>query len=247
MASEAPVRFVILTEARSGSSLLVSMLRAHPNVVCHGEAFHKRNVAVLPPLDQTTPAVRDADPDAFAERLFASGDAQPDCRAVGFKLFYYHNPGLLYRLMRGRQVRFILLRRDDRLAQYASRQISLRSRRWQLTANGQEGENRRPSPKIRYRLFGHLAHLVFTVTCYRISLWLLRRQSVPVLVVPFETFTEALPDWSGRIQRFLDLPEIETPPGTERQNPKDVFSRFENPDAARRGLAIQRRLLGWWG
>ena len=35
-----PLRFVVLSEARSGTSLLTETLNTHPEITCHGEVFH---------------------------------------------------------------------------------------------------------------------------------------------------------------------------------------------------------------
>ena len=238
-----PVRFIILSESRSGSGLLVSMLRTHPNVICHGEALHRKAVAALPPLDQTSLEERNSDLKGFVERMYAFGEQNPECAAVGFKLFYYHKPLLLRRLIKDGGIRFIVLWRDDKLARYASRQIALKTGRWVESSGTEPKANsvKRPDT-VRYHYWGHLLHFLFSACCFRITMAMLGRSQSRYLVVRFEKLVEAKDVWGRRIQQFLDLQPVELQPGTHRQNAPDPFQRFQNPQAARRGLAIQQAL-----
>ena len=91
------VRFVIIAQARSGSTLLRLALHAHPDVVCHGEVLSAAWMNRLVPqgqkaVDQSPKDQilrlwdeRENDPGQFLERWVYSGFSQS---CIGFKVVY---------------------------------------------------------------------------------------------------------------------------------------------------------------
>lgn len=88
-------RFVVVGIARTGSTLLLSLLNSHPNALAFGEIFRgdgrigwdtppfgSRQNAALAQRIETRPL------DFIEEEIFRRWPR--DIRAVGFKLFYYH-------------------------------------------------------------------------------------------------------------------------------------------------------------
>lgn len=76
-------RFIILSTARTGSNLLTFLLKAHKNVVMHGEIF---NLYALeePQLEKALTA-----PLSYVSEYFDPGHSE-EVKAVGFKQFYNH-------------------------------------------------------------------------------------------------------------------------------------------------------------
>lgn len=66
-------KFIVLTQGRSGSNMLISMLNSHPKVHAKGELFHRL---------YGQPAER------VLTKIYGTHPAQ--IQAVGFKIFYYH-------------------------------------------------------------------------------------------------------------------------------------------------------------
>jgi len=66
-------KFIVLTQGRSGSNMLISMLNSHPHVHAKGELFHRL---------YGQPATR------VLAKIYGAHPAQIE--AVGFKIFYYH-------------------------------------------------------------------------------------------------------------------------------------------------------------
>lgn len=86
-------RFIILSTARTGSSLLVQALHSHPRIVCFREVlngmleFVDFSVEGYDNFSAKDRALRDSDPIKFVEeRIFSS--QPPEVAAVGFKLLY---------------------------------------------------------------------------------------------------------------------------------------------------------------
>jgi LPS sulfotransferase NodH len=76
-------RFMILSSARTGSNLLLSLLSAHPQIKAYGELF---NLGGLPKEDLFQAL---DDPIAYLRRK-VDKPHRPDVTAVGFKMFYEH-------------------------------------------------------------------------------------------------------------------------------------------------------------
>jgi LPS sulfotransferase NodH len=97
-------RFVILSRARSGSTLLASLLNSVPNMHCDGEILRH--------------------PLPFPERYIHARSAAKACSAYGFKVLIgqvrkpdrFHDPENLIRRLHGDGFSVVHLRRRDRLA-----------------------------------------------------------------------------------------------------------------------------------
>ncbi len=76
-------RFMILGYARTGSTLLMSLLSAHENIKMYGELFN------LDKLPRPVLAEVLADPVGYYEKKMDCGHNE-NIRAVGFKMFYDH-------------------------------------------------------------------------------------------------------------------------------------------------------------
>ncbi|MEM0914774.1 MAG: sulfotransferase [Planctomycetota bacterium] len=126
--------FVILTEQRSGSTMLVRMLRDHPAVCCFGELLRKtprwmlRNgykgqLGILNHLDPKwrKDRYRFANAEAFRDAAYATKLGYP---WHGFKLHLDQHDGYLARAIARPVERLILLRRENLLAQFSSELIA---------------------------------------------------------------------------------------------------------------------------
>lgn len=119
-----PIRFVIITAGRTGSTWLRLLLDSHPAVSCHGEVFGTNLSSIAEPDTadwDAALAARESAPAAFLqERVFAPTAAQ----AVGFKVLYEHLltrwPTVLQSLVADRSIRIIHLTRRDGLKRFLS-------------------------------------------------------------------------------------------------------------------------------
>ena len=127
-------RLVVFAARRTGSSLLVEELRAHPAVLMHGELFHVRELTDradgyagkrLPP--ENLFETRRAHPTALLRWVGCHAEGK---RVVGLKLFRDHlRPTNWPRLAQWCDV-CVLLRREDVRAQYRSLMWARRTGRW---------------------------------------------------------------------------------------------------------------------
>jgi len=117
----APLRFVIVSLPRTGSTYLVDYLDAVDGVRCLSEIFHP-NAILLRHHKPTDPALddirlRDADQAGYLQRIVQEVG---DCRCFGFKHFPRHGVPLLEQLCSSREWRKIYLWRENLLEQYLS-------------------------------------------------------------------------------------------------------------------------------
>lgn len=225
--------------------MIVSMLNSHPNVLCHGEAFHRERIYARSPLNVVPLVERNSAPVRFAEQLFKAGDERRDCLAVGFKLFYHHNIRLLRYVIKDCNIRIILLRRDDKLSQYASRKIALKTNEWhqKKNINKYQKEHKNKYYKIRYSIIGHALQIISSEVWYKVVYFLLNINKKEYLEINYEQFLINMNAETKQLQMFLDLPEQQLSEETVRQNPPDAVARFRNPEAAKVGQALQNRLM----
>ncbi|MCA8949712.1 MAG: hypothetical protein KDE27_09430 [Planctomycetes bacterium] len=132
-----PTWFVIACAERTGSNLLVSLLRSHPAIGIAGELFNRRHWQ--DPIQWPPAAGRDDlvglrdDPPALLSALGAMA-AAADLGAFGFKLLYAQaelNPPVLAFLRGVPELRVIHLVRRNRLRRYLSLQRARLVDRWQ--------------------------------------------------------------------------------------------------------------------
>jgi hypothetical protein len=125
----APVPFVILARARTGSNLLVHTLWQHPRVRCEGEALHPEEAYASPPFNWTVPE-RDAHRLEYIDGLLSATQWPPGSPRAkigdapvssGFKAFAHHlSPSEFIGLSSSPMVRKIVLRRSNLLDEYLS-------------------------------------------------------------------------------------------------------------------------------
>lgn len=131
-------RFIILSDARTGSNLLQQSLNSHPEVVCFRELFNLDAAYIdydVEGFDGTSAddlALRAADPRAFL-RLRVFGAHEPAVRAVGFKFHYGHfwfHEDLVPALTEDADLRVVHLRRVNMLRSLVSLRIAEQTGEW---------------------------------------------------------------------------------------------------------------------
>lgn len=113
-------RFIILTRARTGSNMLLAMLKSHPNIYAKGEIFRNLN---------------GRDMEEVLNDIFSP---QPKyIKSVGFKIFYYHQSGTeLWQMLKEMQDLYIIhLKRSNTLRTLTSRKIAGKQDIWLQTSN----------------------------------------------------------------------------------------------------------------
>jgi LPS sulfotransferase NodH len=130
-------RFIVLSDARTGSNLLVEALNAHPEIVCFRELFNLEaeidyNVAGYDGSAPDDIALRRSDAARFiTQRVFTE---QPDAvRAVGFKFHYLHAfgyGGIAEAMAADSGLRIVHLVRRNKLRTLVSKKIAEETGAW---------------------------------------------------------------------------------------------------------------------
>jgi len=116
-------KFVIVSDSRTGSTLLMQLLNSHPEIITLGEEFKN--------LDGKS--CRKVWSDIFRKR-------QKDIHWVGFKLFYFHpwksNDQEVWNFLKAdKEIVIIHLIRRNILRSFVSKQIGLKTRKWTENVN----------------------------------------------------------------------------------------------------------------
>jgi LPS sulfotransferase NodH len=229
------MHYVILCQGRTGSTYLVRLLRSHPGVVSHGELFHPRAIYYgdrKARMDAEALAARDADPVAFLEALQA---APPPGVPVGFKIFPSHS-AIIFEHVRARtELRRILLRRDNLLAQFSSGRIAERTGRFTQPDGSPEGVRIHFDEREFLRFVQRVAE-------ERALLEAAARAdgnagAEPPRILSLEYRELFAPGIETRLAHFLDIRCL--PLRAEqlvRQNTGRIPERFEDPRAVRKFL-----------
>lgn len=118
-------KFVIISDSRTGSTLLLNMLGFNPNIEVEGEKF--KNL-----YDKSGLSVWN---EIFKKRL-------PTIKQVGFKLFYFHSIGedktVWNLLIKDSSITIIHLTRDNILRSLISKKIGLKTGKWTENINTKE-------------------------------------------------------------------------------------------------------------
>ena len=214
-----PTKFVILSAARSGTSLLTTTLSTHPDILCHGEIFHpkyrqhlKGTFTDMPDADIL--ALRD-DLDRFLPLVFE----QPGPSIVGFKMWESQNPECCARLLADTSVKKIIYERDNKLAQFSSGQLAKQTGVWNVSAdNSKRKIAADPLP------FNHNAFARFLEKQNEIFQGYRDRARGDVLEVGFNQIAEG--DFSP-VLAFLGASDMNLAPRTKRLHSSDILSRYD--------------------
>jgi LPS sulfotransferase NodH len=228
------IRAAILTSARSGSNLLVSLLNSHPEFLFHGEVFNKHKVHTFRPshimsqlLDIDATELRNRDPVRFLETIYALSPTH--LTTIGFKMFLTHHAGVLNRMMQQDDMRIVFHERRNRLASYSSMMIAAATGVYWMKGEDADGAAKE---KIRIsfdsddfdRYVGMLDDWYAAAEERLIARGNFLRTEYAELQSP-ETL-HALAEFLGAQTRF------EMKPAIVKQNHSNPLDRFDNPEAA---------------
>jgi len=126
------VKFVVFSQARSGTSLLVETLNNHCDIYCHGEIFHevtewhiRREYIAAHGLPNRQSSQTEF---CYSVLSFTNGKA-----AVGFKMWLNQAPEAGLALLGDKNIKKVILDRENRLAQFSSIILAKETGLWNLT------------------------------------------------------------------------------------------------------------------
>lgn len=191
--------------------------------------------------DPVAVAARDADPQGFLDRMLAGeGLDDPLPPVIGIKVLFHHHPRLFREIIpQDAGLRLIHVRRDNKLAQFAS------ARQVHLTGDWTAKPDGAPPPKIK------AAPLWAAAQCNRLETedflmtrWIETLPN-PSMRVDYAAMQQA--ETATRLLRFLGVAsDVALRSGLRKQGQNRVQDRFANP----RAIASHFRAIGradWLG
>ncbi len=133
-------KVLVFGSARTGSSFLIDCLRGHPQVLAHGEPFQTEHLEwhfhplLLPHVDLR---LRERSPYKFIKWVYCQSFNRP---FIVLKIMFGQNDEILWRLLGEFDIRPIYLRRQNRLAHFASLCLAHHTNVW--NAHGIKEEDR---------------------------------------------------------------------------------------------------------
>ncbi len=220
-------KFVVICEPRTGSNLLCSILDKNPYVGCHFELFNPNAIYYRMQetvRDKAALATRDGDPILFLEQMYQNA---ANHRAMGFKLFPSQNRNVFQYCMNATDIKKIILTRENLLAQYSSKLISVQTEQWTAP------HSTRPAQTIVNFSKDDFLNYISTIN-----------ESTKKIE---EALKPAQPENSYKVRyaqladrrtvrmlfKFIRVPnfEISFPP-LNKQNTSEILDRFSNPTEA---------------
>lgn len=221
--THSPTRFVILSEARSGTSLLTDTLDTHPEIACHGEVFHPNpeghvRGTMADHAARDILALREDDVMLYLERVFN----QPGVRTSGFKMWRNQAKVICDRLLSDASVAKIILERKNRLSGFSSKLLAHQTGIWNLSADGEK-----TSPDPEPLVFRAQAFRDFVVYQDEIFQHYRDKTVGPVLDLSFKGLVESGFD---AVQDFLGVTRHALQPQKRRLHGTSILSRFREAD-----------------
>ena len=226
------IKAVVLTSARSGSNLLLSLLNSHPDFHFHGEVFNTervntfRSAQILTDLIGVDPTeLRNRDPVKFVDTVYALSPTH--LRTVGFKIFLNHDQNVIKRVLDEREIKIVCLDRSNRLASYSSKLIGEATGVWWVR-NGDGAQPEAEDVKVRFVPENFTEYAEGLDRAYRSADERLaaRGNFIKLNYSDLQSVGKMY-----ALSAFLDAQKMfEMKPDLVKQNPDDLLGRFENPD-----------------
>jgi hypothetical protein len=221
------------------------VLNEHPEIACHGEVFHGRNVVHVrithipegperEALKLELCALRGRDPFAYLERVYALGAERP---IVGFKIFERHNPNILEYLLGEASIRKVVLFRANGLARYASLRLAHETGQWGKTVT---------RPLVQFVEEDFLEQYDFYVSFIDQTIRTLISANQPFCVLRHDELNNAAT--IAGLVHFLGatrpMPSMSPKARIEGRGSPDIVARFSNPLEVEAFLR-ERGLMHW--
>ncbi|MEY1557376.1 hypothetical protein AB3Y40_17245 [Yoonia sp. R2331] len=213
-------RFVLISTARSGTTVVMRTLANHPDVRAHEEIFHRKrsqddfSADFLARHDLN---LRDDDPTRFAYAVLNHGDGK---QCVGFKMWPGQEKSTCDTLLRDPNIHKIVLERKNKLGGFTSRELARASGVWHRQSDDKAGN----SGMIH---FDEAAFRKFVRNQTRRFADVADRAVGPCL---FISYSDILAGYFGQIVAFLGLAEQDLSAPLAKINSTHLLDRFVPED-----------------
>lgn len=203
-------KFVIISRSRTGSTLLMALLRAHPNVVCEGEIFKVLN-------GRSCRSIWD---EFFGKR-------ERIIRQVGFKLFYYHpfddDKAVWDFIQDDPKVSILHLKRSNLLRALVSQKIGEKTKQWTQNIK----DDRVLDKQIRIEE-DECRQTFEQVSQYEQQTKERFEDSHPYMELGYEDLSASRDATMREVFDFLDLPYYSSKTVMKKQNPEQMTDLLIN-------------------
>lgn len=224
--------FAVVSEPRTGSTVISNKFCLLEGVHCQGEIFHSDKIYCsvskesIPNREE-----RNKDPVNFLNKMIEQTYEQKDQpNLIGFKLFFDHNLTITDYLVKNK-IPIILLERTNKLAQYSSLKIAKKTGQWhskQKLSDQQQAINRKQGKKIKFSLLEFAAFSIRSRYRFHRLIKRLIKNNSPFHYVKYENIFKP-EEWQKIIDFLkLDLDDIEANETLEKQNKGSLLNRFSN-------------------
>jgi len=211
------IKFAICHQPRTGSTMLWGVLGHHPQVLCLAELFHQRYHKYPDQIGYhqfKTCYSEHATAKSYLEKIL-SENVKPEHLAVGFKLQGYQartheHPDPLGELtdvrdyIREQGYKIIIPFRRNRMEQYTSQSVAIKTDLWQRFTELPDGTERNDGPADVIKIHVTEDHFRGWYTWDQNYVEKIKRetQGLDTLEVFYEDF---LDDWDNQTNRILDF------------------------------------------
>lgn len=240
------MRFVIISQPRTGSTHLVTRLNGHPEILCNGEIFNSQAIylrwprtAISAPTLSRLQEMRNANPLAFLEEIFATTFER---KHIGFKIFETHDRAVLKHVIRTRDIRKVVLYRSNVLANYSSMKIARASQTWKLRRG--DSPDSEGSPQVEFDCAEFVQFHNKYVNFYARIIERLNKASQAFFLMRYDELNDD--HIFDSLVRFVGAngDELRASSGERKQNTSDIVSRFSNHSTVSEFLE-SRNLAHW--
>jgi len=221
-----PIKYMILSHARTGSNFLVSVLAQHPDIESHNELFHERTIFTSQGAinDEDVIKRRDKAVVPYLQKTLK----QSDKPVRGFKHLLFNNQEIIEYVMNG-AFHLILLERENILAQYSSFKIALNTKQWTVFSG--DGVVK-PSPLVWDVADFEAYRKQYTNTYDSLKTQTDKRKYPAHHVYYTDLLAQKAQD---AIFTFLEVHPVSVDDSIlpRKQNTKQIIDRFEQPDVVR--------------
>ena len=232
-----PKRFCVISQPRSGSNFLLALLNSHPEIICHGELFHRRAIYSKLrrwPVEQRSAGklsallTRNMAPRLFLNNhMSMSQDAWPTANAIGFKHFPSYSRRILRYVCRSPEYEIIYLSRINTVLQYASERTARNTDIWVSREPRQQDGN---AVRVSFSMQDFLYYVDKLNRYDKLVRSALGDKSF--LEIAYEDMESQLPV----ILERLGVGHSELRSRIKKQGSEDWVERFSNPDSVQDAL-----------
>jgi len=223
-----PQRFLIVGLPRSGTTYLMTLLNAHPDILCAGEQFNPYAIIGADSRSQEYPDLleRDKTPRAHSEAFFAD-HAESGYKCVGYKLMLGHNIRMLRYLPELTDYKLIYVHRENKLAQISSLIKADQTQRWAQDTPDEHVHQKINVGPLKISQYWH----EFATQDFLFSQWF---RTLPQDKLKLEYRQMFKKGFEQRLCDFLGVafdPRMKSP--LVKQGANSILDRFENPQPIR--------------